>query len=57
MAVTITEPCGCVRIESFGHVHTKLCIEHRREMFGYVARTFDMKFPPELAESPNGDLL
>jgi len=28
-----TLPCGCVRTENLGHVHTKLCDRHKRELF------------------------
>jgi hypothetical protein len=27
------EPCGCVKTVSPGYTHTKLCDEHRREIF------------------------
>jgi len=28
-----TEPCGCVVTEHTGHVNTRLCQQHRREIF------------------------
>jgi hypothetical protein len=26
-------PCGCVVTHGYGHVHTRLCAKHKRELF------------------------
>lgn len=40
------EPCGCIVTTKPGHVHTKLCAEHKRMLFAPATRPDD-----------NGDLV
>jgi len=34
VTVVTHDPCGCIKTEKPGHIHTKLCIEHRNAVFG-----------------------
>jgi len=31
--ITTHEPCGCIKTEKPGYIHTKLCVEHRASNF------------------------
>jgi hypothetical protein len=53
----VQEPCGCIRTETQGHSHTKLCIDHRRELFSSRDRVKTYTLVDEREPTANEDLI